>query len=205
MPWVQGASMVLLYLGVAVLTELRGGMLRTPATPALAQAVKAVPAAPARAPMAEAAAGLAAPGGRQGIDPRELPYEGKPPDAPAARATLPPEQPLALAETAPAGRHANGGTPAGAAPARQAERIEKRHAPRQQMQADASASARAAKRKDAGAKVKARAAHWPGAYRTAQCEREPSLFAREACKWRLCSGQWGRNGCPSYHHPPQER
>ncbi|MBP0598594.1 phage tail protein [Herbaspirillum sp. LeCh32-8] len=25
-----------------------------------------------------------------------------------------------------------------------------------------------------------------------------SLFARESCLWKLCNGQWGKNGCPSY-------
>lgn len=27
-----------------------------------------------------------------------------------------------------------------------------------------------------------------------------SLFARESCLWKLCDGQWGKNGCPSYEH-----
>lgn len=27
-----------------------------------------------------------------------------------------------------------------------------------------------------------------------------SLFARERCLWKLCDGQWGKNGCPSYEH-----
>jgi hypothetical protein len=25
-----------------------------------------------------------------------------------------------------------------------------------------------------------------------------SLFAREGCLWKLCSGKWGKDGCPSY-------
>jgi hypothetical protein len=32
----------------------------------------------------------------------------------------------------------------------------------------------------------------------AQCERSSNLFRREQCKWQLCSGMWGQDGCPSY-------
>lgn len=32
----------------------------------------------------------------------------------------------------------------------------------------------------------------------ARCEKLQGLFYQERCKWRLCSDQWGRNGCPSY-------
>lgn len=32
----------------------------------------------------------------------------------------------------------------------------------------------------------------------AQCDNIAGLFAREACKWRICKGKWGKNGCPSY-------
>jgi hypothetical protein len=33
----------------------------------------------------------------------------------------------------------------------------------------------------------------------ARCERdEDSLIGRELCKWKVCSGMWGENGCPSY-------
>ena len=31
-----------------------------------------------------------------------------------------------------------------------------------------------------------------------QCELAGNLFRREYCKWQLCSGKWGKNGCPSY-------
>jgi hypothetical protein len=31
-----------------------------------------------------------------------------------------------------------------------------------------------------------------------QCDRSSNFFSREQCKWRLCSGMWGKNGCPSY-------
>lgn len=34
--------------------------------------------------------------------------------------------------------------------------------------------------------------------RLAQCEGRPNILSREVCKWRLCNGRWGRNGCPSY-------
>lgn len=33
-----------------------------------------------------------------------------------------------------------------------------------------------------------------------QCNRKASFFEREKCKWRLCAGKWGKNGCPSYNH-----
>ncbi|WP_136414964.1 hypothetical protein [Herbaspirillum sp. ST 5-3] len=32
----------------------------------------------------------------------------------------------------------------------------------------------------------------------ARCERIQGLIDREKCKWRLCAGKWGKNGCPSY-------
>jgi hypothetical protein len=32
----------------------------------------------------------------------------------------------------------------------------------------------------------------------AKCKNEDGLFYQERCKWRLCNGQWGKNGCPSY-------
>lgn len=32
----------------------------------------------------------------------------------------------------------------------------------------------------------------------AKCERNPNFFRREQCKWQLCSGKWGKEGCPSY-------
>lgn len=32
----------------------------------------------------------------------------------------------------------------------------------------------------------------------AKCERMRNIFRREQCKWRLCAGMWGKNGCPSY-------
>lgn len=35
----------------------------------------------------------------------------------------------------------------------------------------------------------------------ARCEDAPNLFRREQCKWRLCGGRWGTNGCPSYSSP----
>ena len=32
----------------------------------------------------------------------------------------------------------------------------------------------------------------------ARCEHAANFILREQCKWRLCSGRWGKNGCPSY-------
>jgi hypothetical protein len=34
-----------------------------------------------------------------------------------------------------------------------------------------------------------------------QCEQAGNFIRREQCKWRLCGGKWGKNGCPSY--PPR--
>ncbi|WP_324901909.1 hypothetical protein [Noviherbaspirillum sp.] len=42
----------------------------------------------------------------------------------------------------------------------------------------------------------------PGASLTAamlqQCSKSSSFIQREICKWRVCNGKWGANGCPSY-------
>ncbi|WP_194721046.1 hypothetical protein [Noviherbaspirillum malthae] len=35
----------------------------------------------------------------------------------------------------------------------------------------------------------------------AQCEAASNIFRREQCKWKLCNGMWGKNGCPSYAKP----
>ncbi|MFC7514616.1 hypothetical protein ACFQUU_06330 [Herbaspirillum sp. GCM10030257] len=35
----------------------------------------------------------------------------------------------------------------------------------------------------------------------ARCEQASNIFVREQCKWKLCNGMWGRNGCPSYTKP----
>ncbi|WP_148415390.1 hypothetical protein [Noviherbaspirillum massiliense] len=32
----------------------------------------------------------------------------------------------------------------------------------------------------------------------ARCERASNIILREKCKWEICSGKWGKNGCPSY-------
>lgn len=34
----------------------------------------------------------------------------------------------------------------------------------------------------------------------AECNKEEGLFFRERCKWRLCNGRWGKQGCPSYEN-----
>jgi hypothetical protein len=36
-----------------------------------------------------------------------------------------------------------------------------------------------------------------------QCERNGNFFSRERCKWRVCGGKWGRDGCPSYRRDEQ--
>ena len=37
--------------------------------------------------------------------------------------------------------------------------------------------------------------------RFAQCSQAGNFFLREKCKWKVCSGMWGKNGCPSYRTP----
>jgi hypothetical protein len=32
----------------------------------------------------------------------------------------------------------------------------------------------------------------------ARCERASNFIRREQCKWEVCNGMWGKNGCPSY-------
>jgi hypothetical protein len=34
-----------------------------------------------------------------------------------------------------------------------------------------------------------------------KCTSMDNLIDREKCKWRICNGQWGKNGCPSYSTP----
>lgn len=38
----------------------------------------------------------------------------------------------------------------------------------------------------------------------AKCKEEEGLFYQERCKWRLCNGQWGKHGCPSYGRNKRE-
>jgi hypothetical protein len=33
-----------------------------------------------------------------------------------------------------------------------------------------------------------------------QCRRQPSFFQQEKCKWKICAGKWGKDGCPAYNH-----
>jgi hypothetical protein len=32
----------------------------------------------------------------------------------------------------------------------------------------------------------------------AKCEQASNFFLKERCRWQLCSGTWGKGGCPSY-------
>jgi len=32
----------------------------------------------------------------------------------------------------------------------------------------------------------------------ARCERSGNFIRREICRWQVCNGSWGKNGCPSY-------
>lgn len=38
----------------------------------------------------------------------------------------------------------------------------------------------------------------------AQCEVMSSFFRREQCKWQVCGGKWGQDGCPSYQSENRE-
>lgn len=38
----------------------------------------------------------------------------------------------------------------------------------------------------------------------AQCEQQSSFFQREQCKWRVCGGKWGQDGCPAYARDDRE-
>lgn len=33
-----------------------------------------------------------------------------------------------------------------------------------------------------------------------QCRQKDRFLEREKCKWRLCAGNWGNDGCPAYSH-----
>jgi hypothetical protein len=32
----------------------------------------------------------------------------------------------------------------------------------------------------------------------ARCEKLDGLIWRERCKWKICDGRWGRDGCPAH-------
>ena len=32
----------------------------------------------------------------------------------------------------------------------------------------------------------------------AKCDRKTNFIGREFCRWQVCNGSWGKNGCPSY-------
>ncbi|WP_220810268.1 hypothetical protein [Noviherbaspirillum aridicola] len=32
----------------------------------------------------------------------------------------------------------------------------------------------------------------------ASCDRRANIILREHCRWQVCNGMWGKNGCPSY-------
>jgi hypothetical protein len=31
-----------------------------------------------------------------------------------------------------------------------------------------------------------------------ECDNSANILRREQCRWKVCGGRWGRNGCPSY-------
>ena len=34
----------------------------------------------------------------------------------------------------------------------------------------------------------------------ARCDRNTNFIGREFCRWKVCNGSWGKNGCPAYEH-----
>ena len=36
----------------------------------------------------------------------------------------------------------------------------------------------------------------------ARCERSDNFIRREICRWKVCNGSWGKNGCPAYQQQP---
>lgn len=38
----------------------------------------------------------------------------------------------------------------------------------------------------------------------AQCQALDNFLGREQCKWQVCNGKWGQDGCPSYAHANTE-
>jgi hypothetical protein len=64
--------------------------------------------------------------------------------------------------------------------------------------ADASQAQRYAEKKTSGNAPSYAASGGSKRLALARCESASNIFARERCKWQLCNGMWGRNGCPSY-------
>lgn len=38
--------------------------------------------------------------------------------------------------------------------------------------------------------------------RLAECDEASSLIRRERCRWKICGGRWGEDGCPGYRAQP---
>ena len=38
----------------------------------------------------------------------------------------------------------------------------------------------------------------------AQCQELGNFFRREQCKWQVCNGKWGQDGCPAYSNGNKE-
>lgn len=58
--------------------------------------------------------------------------------------------------------------------------------------------ARSAARSERGAAAKVAGTAAVMRARFARCDQAANLFRREQCRWKVCGGMWGRNGCPSY-------
>lgn len=53
-----------------------------------------------------------------------------------------------------------------------------------------------------GTLLASKASGTPNSY--AQCQALDSFLRREQCKWQVCNGKWGQDGCPSYAHANTE-
>jgi hypothetical protein len=190
-------------------------------------------------------------GSRTGIDPSELPYDGKPPsakenrnastassgtsEAPEERAAMP----APVATAAPASGVVNSALPAPVPEKKQtrgqaaldaeddaavpAARSEANKAPQRkvakatphyrtqqhattdkeierikQQAADELKKKIENQRLSAQARTDARPRPVSKHAQLARCERASNFILKEQCKWQVCNGMWGKNGCPSY-------
>lgn len=179
-------------IAVAVLVALIGSWLYTQygaqgrhvgAAPAASDA-PAVPAEPAPAPAATAAPPAPAP--TQSAEAMAPPAstEAAAPQAsvPAAPVAEAPRHEAPRKVAKPKARAAKTETPAVAAPS-----------PAPETPAPAPASA----------PVKVEPAAPTLAQKVAQC-RALGFFEKERCLWSICSGHWGKDGCPAYQQPRRE-
>jgi len=131
-----------------------------------------------------------------------LPSPPKPvPNAPSLSGTAvkPPQKPVAKA---PQQRRVTRKTPSD----REIERIKQQAAEElkkkteiQRMKEDARRNAEGTRQMaDADSRKQSQNSH---VNVIARCEKVSNFIRREMCKWEVCGGKWGKNGCPSYDNP----